>query len=159
MCHIQRLDSERDTDAGGKRRESVPCILIWIKTEGCHRLLMFFSRPQFISSYVLLIYGKAAFLMPVLPLHKRAEVSAKARGDQCWVQGHKSGGYGAAVGCCRLAHSAGGDERRWLFSIRVRPIRPVRVYSPLPSPQPAHLSPHCCYARWADYWNRGKIAV
>lgn len=119
----------------------------------------FLFRPRCIFPYILLIYDKAAFLLLVLPLHKRAEVSAKARRDPCCVQGHKSGDYGAAVGCCRLAHSAGGDGRRWLFSIRVRPIRPVRVYSPSPSPQLAHLSPHRCYARRADYWNRGKIAV
>lgn len=37
----------------------------------------------------------------------------------CFVQCNKSRGYGAAVGCYRLAHSAGGGERRWLFSIRV----------------------------------------
>lgn len=58
----------------------------------------FLSRPRCIFPYILLIYDKAAFLLAVLPLHKRAEVSAKARRGQYWVQGHKSGGLRGCSG-------------------------------------------------------------
>lgn len=82
MCHIQRLDSERDTDAGGKRRESLPCILIRINTGGLSPLAAFFLGHGAYFPHILLVYDKAAFLSP---LHKRAEVPAKARRDQCCV--------------------------------------------------------------------------
>lgn len=58
----------------------------------------FLSRPRCIFPYIPLIYDKAAFLLAVLPLHKRAEVSAKARRGQYWVQGHKSGGLRGCSG-------------------------------------------------------------
>lgn len=78
----------------------------------------------------------------------------------CVVQCNKSGGYGAAVGCYRLAHSAGGGERRWLFSIRIiseaaeayrQPVFTIHYQyaslriCPRSAPRP------CCYARRADY--------
>lgn len=43
------------------------------------------------------------------------------------VQCNKSRGHGAAVGCWRLAHSAGGGKRRWLSSSSDIYVRPARA--------------------------------
>lgn len=71
----------------------------------------FLSRPRCIFPYILLIYDKAAFLLPELPLHKRAGgFCLNPPRDHRWVQGHKSG---ELRGCSGLLETGAFCRWRW----------------------------------------------
>lgn len=149
MCHIQRLDSERDTDAGGKRRQSLPVHPHPNQYGGAVTVCCFLSRPRCI--------------FPPRPTRLRQSCIFSRRctnvlrflqkPDRCGCRAINRGlrGLQWSVIDWRILQVAMREGGSSPSERNVRPIRSVRVYSPLRSPQPAHLSPHSCYARRADY--------